>query len=108
MSYAENYKLIDFSKEIVIERKARQAPARSDLPVPYVVSDHMEPVQHPCTGEFFTSKRMFREVTKAHGCIEVGNDPARLRPRPKPKPDRKAIRKSIQKAFEMHASGVRP
>ena len=28
--------------------------ARSGLPIPFVVSDIMEPVQHPCTGEYLT------------------------------------------------------
>jgi hypothetical protein len=78
--------------------------ARSGLPLPFVVSDTMEPVQHPCTGEYLTSKRAFRRVTKANGCIEVGNDPARLKPFTKPKPDRKAIRQSIDKAFAQYAS----
>lgn len=108
MSYRENYKLIDWSKDLVTERKPRVQPKRSPLPIPFVVSDAMDPVQHPCTGEYFTSKRKFREVTKVNGCIEVGNDPARLRTPPKPKPDRKAIRKSVEKAFAQYESGVRP
>lgn len=78
--------------------------AVSDLPRPYIATDTMEPTQHPCTGEYFTSKAKFRAVTKAHGCVEVGNDPARLRPKPKPKPDRNAIRKSLKKAAEIVAS----
>lgn len=86
----------------------RPAPTASDLPRPMIISDAMDPVQHPCTGEYFASKRAFRAVTRAHGCIEVGNDPARLKPKPKPKSDRKAIRKSVEKAFAQYASGVRP
>jgi len=86
----------------------RTEPQRSSLPAPMLISDTMEPVQHPCTGEYFASKRAFRAVTKAHGCVEVGNDPARLKPKPKPQPNRKAIRQSVEKAFAQHASGVRP
>lgn len=86
----------------------RPAIAASDLPAPMLMSDTMDPVQHPCTGEYFNSKSRFRAVTRAHNCIEVGNDPARLRTPPKPKPDRKAIRKSVEKAFAQYESGVRP
>ena len=35
-------------------------------------SDEMAPTRHPVTGEYFTSKQRFREVTKAHGFEEVG------------------------------------
>jgi hypothetical protein len=82
-------------------------PQRSDLPTPMVITDTMDAVQHPCTGEFMTSKAAFRAVTKAHGCIEMGNDPARLRPRQKPKPDRKAIRDSLAKARARFNRGER-
>ena len=82
--------------------------ARSGLPCPQVISDGMDPVQHPCTGEYFASKRAFRQVTRAHGCVEVGNDPSRLKPFTRPKPDRKAIRQSIDKAVAQYQSGVRP
>jgi len=82
--------------------------ARSHLPAPAVNTDTMEPTQHMADGKFYTSKAKFREVTRAHGCVEVGNDPARLRPKPKPRPDKQAIRQSIKKAIERHASGARP
>jgi hypothetical protein len=87
---------------------ARQpAPKRSHLATPMVISDTMDPVQHPCTGQYMTSKSAFRAETKAHGCIEVGNDPARLRPRQKPRPDRKAIRDSLSKARARFNRGER-
>lgn len=82
--------------------------ARSHLPVPHIISDGMDPVQHPCTGDYIASKRAFRAVTRANGCVEVGDDKSRLKPMTRPKPDRKAIRKSIDKAVAQYASGVRP
>lgn len=86
----------------------RPIPERSSLPAPMLISDTMDPVQHPCTGEYFSSKAKFRSVTRANGCVEVGNDPQRMRPFKRPNPDRKAIRQSVEKAFAQHASGVRP
>lgn len=103
-AFSENFKLIDFSKEIVIERRERRAPRHSNLPCPRISTDSMEPVQHPCTGEYYSSKARFREVTRANGCVEVGNDPARLKPFTKPKPDRQSIRKSIEKAAAIVAA----
>lgn len=45
---------------------------------PYVIGDHMAPTKHMCDGNFYESKAKFREVTKAHGCIEVGNESSTL------------------------------
>lgn len=53
------------------------APARSSLPMPYIVSDEMSPVEQ-VDGRFYTSKRKFRAVGREHGLTEVGNE------RPKP------------------------
>lgn len=87
----------------------KAALARSDsLPVPNVISDHMDPTFHPCTGETIDSKARFSKITKANGCIEVGNDPARLRPPPKKKPDRAAIKRDLQIAKARYNRGERP
>jgi hypothetical protein len=63
-----------------------------------IVSDIMEPVEHPCDGQYYSSKSTFRRVTKANGCIEVGNDPARKRP-VKRKLDDAGIDNAIEKAI---------
>ncbi len=44
----------------------------------YVISDCMEPTRHMADGKYYSSKSKFREVTRAHGCIEVGNETATL------------------------------
>lgn len=102
------YAWIDLGDGRQVYRKLEEPKAkRSPLPAPCAISDVMEPTQHMCNGEYYTSKAKFREVTKAHGCIEVGNDPSRLRKKPKPKPDKKAIRQSIEKAKARYAAGER-
>jgi hypothetical protein len=74
-------------------------PQRSDLTAPMVISDViMDGVQSMVDGKMYTSKARLRASYKAHGVIEVGNDPARLRPFKRPKPDRKKIRESLEKA----------
>jgi hypothetical protein len=87
--------------------KPRIAPARSSLPMPYVISDEMPPVEQ-VDGRFYTSKRKFRAVGREHGLTEVGNE------RPKPmvrstaqtrtKHERRA---AIKAAVEKYKSGQR-
>lgn len=75
----------------------RMASARSDMPCPMLISDSMELTEH-VDGRFYSSKSTYRRVTKAHGLIEVGNDPGRFN-RPK-RPDRdKGIDQAIDKAI---------
>ena len=74
-------------------------PKRASLHAPYVNSDTMDPVQSMLDGKYYSSKSALRATYRAAGVIEVGNDPARLRPKPKTKPDRAGIRESIKKAL---------
>lgn len=81
---------------------------RGAVPLPGVVTDSMPALQH-VDGKYYDSKSAFRRVTKAHGYIEVGNDPARLRHAPAPrKPDPKEIRETIEKAAARVRRGERP
>lgn len=83
---------------MVYRRVPEPSPARSGLPTPYVATDCMDLTEHPCDGKFYDSKSAFRGVTKANGCIEVGNDPARLRRFAPPKPNKQEIRDTIKAA----------
>ncbi|MGE3875491.1 MAG: hypothetical protein AB7F74_21265 [Parvibaculaceae bacterium] len=80
--------------------------ARSVLGAPMVITDEMPATQNMADGNFYTSKRKFRAVTKAHGCVEVGNDPAMFRRKPKPKPDRRAIKAAVARAFSRAGLGA--
>lgn len=39
-----------------------------------IITDSMDETWHPCDGKYYTSKSGFRETTKAHGGIEIGNE----------------------------------
>jgi hypothetical protein len=41
---------------------------------PAIHRDTMTEAVHPATGQMLDSKSRFREITKAHGLVEVGND----------------------------------
>lgn len=89
---------LDDGRQVYRRLPVRTDRARSDLPTPMFIRDEMPETEHPCTGQVLTSKSSFRAVTKAHGCIEVGNDPARFKTPSKTKIDRKEIRASLEKA----------
>jgi hypothetical protein len=87
--------------------RPKPKPPRSDLPLPYIISDTMEPTEQ-VDGVFYTSKRAFRAVGRALGLTEVGNE--------KPKPKRRATsdqrvketrRQSIKIAIEKYRAGHR-
>ena len=85
-----------------------EPPKRGELPLPYVISDIMPPVEQ-VDGRFYTSKSQFRAVGKSLGLIEVGNE------KPKPKhraTDTKAVKEarhqSLKKAVERYRAGDRP
>jgi len=84
--------------------RPRHRPARSDLPLPYVISDIM-PETEQVDGKFYTSKRAFRAVGKAHGLIEIGNE--KQKPKVRESASRAATerrRQSIRKAVEKFKS----
>lgn len=84
-----------------------RAPRRSDLPLPYVISDVMEPVEH-VDGKFYTSKRAYRRVGREHGLTEVGNE--RLPPKQRSTNDPKVARErkqTIKNAIDKFRDGRR-
>lgn len=89
-------------------KRARLPVAKSDLPLPYVISDIMPPTEQ-VDGNFYTSKRQFRAVGRALGLTEVGNE----KPKPKVRVSQtraaqEARRASIKTAVEKVKAGHRP
>ena len=77
---------------------------RSDLAAPHVIRD-IEPYRSVVNGQWVTSRRQHRDIAKAHGLIEVGNDPAILRKnKPKPLPSAK---QAVKDAIEQLRSGYK-
>ena len=56
-----------------VKRDTPQNFARSEHPIPYVISDIMPPTEQ-VDGKFYTSKRQFRAVGRALGLVEVGTE----------------------------------
>lgn len=71
-------------------------PARSALPVPYIITDEMPPTEQ-VDGRFYTSKSQFRAVGKSLGLIEVGNEKIQPRRRSTDDPAVRRQRKQVAK-----------
>lgn len=91
----------------VYRKQVTTEPKRSSFPCPMLALDTMPETRSMATGEVYTSKAALRSEYKSLGMVEVGNDPARLRPRAKPKIDRAAIKSSLEKAEARFNRGER-
>lgn len=86
-------------------KRTPQNFARSDHPIPYVISDTM-PETEQVDGRFYTSKRAFRAVGRALGLTEVGNE--KPKPRARSTSHRETVearRRAIRKAVERVKGG---
>ena len=89
-------------------RPPRLEAKRSDLPLPYVISDEMPPTEQ-VDGKFYTSKRAFRAVGRALGLTEVGNEKFKPRERPSRSRETKAARRrTLERALAEYKLGRRP
>lgn len=74
---------------------------------PSIIRDTMDAAMHPATGETLDSKSRFREITKAHGLVEVGTD--NWRNSHNPAADlTKSRKEDIAEAFQMVEQGYQP
>lgn len=81
---------------------------RSDLPLPNVISDIMPPTEQ-VDGKFYTSKRQFRAVGRAHGLTEVGNEKFKKKVRSsESRAYGQELDRSIKDTFEKYEAGIRP
>lgn len=96
-----------------VMRKGKFVPIEEAEPLiqvfgrgPAVHSDCMPPTKHMCDGKIYESKAHFREVTRAHGCIEVGNESAHmLKPRKPVTLSRAKRREDIKRAISSLSNG---
>ena len=82
-------------------------PKRGDLPLPFVISDTMDPVEQ-VDGKFYTSKAAFRAVGRANGLTEVGNE--KFAPKGRASTEnvtKEKRRKTIHTAIQKFKAGVR-
>jgi hypothetical protein len=85
--------------------RPRHRHKRSSLPLPNVISDIMDPVEQ-VDGRFYTSKRAFRAVGRAHGLIEIGNEKQKPKPREtSSRAFKEGRRQSIKIAIEKFKAG---
>lgn len=86
----------------IVERSPYEGPAAA-----YVISDEMAPTRHMADGKHYTSKKKFRDATRAAGCVEYGNENL-LKPRKPVGLDRGQRRDDIRRAIhEIRNHGFR-
>lgn len=74
-----------------------------------IISDQMGDIRHMANGKTYDSKSEFRKATRAAGCIEVGNDPSVMNPKPKQfiSPDRARRREDIKRSIYEIKNNIR-
>lgn len=83
-AYKKNFVAIDWSVPFKTEAGQRThiEPARSDLPFPMIIRDHIPPTLNHCDGRFYESATSFKKAVKEAGKRDgkeyeiVGDDPA--------------------------------
>ena len=66
----------------------------------HYIPDEMPATRHMINGKYYTSKHKFRGETRAHGCVEVGNETATLlKPRKPIEMNRGQRREDIKRAI---------
>lgn len=69
------------SRQTYVMRDGNLVPKDQAAPLKsggvHIISDHLPDLRHPITGKRMDSKSAFRAVTRAHGCVEVGNETQR-------------------------------
>ena len=99
--------LIEIAPNRWVVEKRRIGVARSNLSLPFVISDETPPLEH-VDGRFYTSKAAYRAVTRAHGLTEVGNE--KLGPKQRASIDtktRQQRREALKVATEKYKAGYR-
>jgi|SRR6516164_542508 hypothetical protein len=81
-----------------VKRPPREI-ARSDLPLPNVISDTMDPTEQ-VDGKFYTSKSQFRKVGRSLGLIEIGTEKQKPKVHAETRAQKDARRQSIKNAIE--------
>ena len=100
-------KLIEIEPGRFVVARIKLEPARSDLPLPFVISDEMPPTEQ-VDGRFYTSKAAFRATGRALGLTEVGTEKFKPRTRPSSTPDARGRRKeALKTAVEKYRAGHR-
>lgn len=105
MSYAENYKAIDWSKDLMPERTEQRSLRRNGG----VISDDLgQQLEHHgySDGRRTDSKSVFRRWTKEAGLVEKGND--RERTGRRQGDELKQVIRDVAEATQMVKAGYRP
>lgn len=84
----------------IVDKKSAPPKGAKHGNASYVISDEMAETRHMADGAYYTSKKKFRQATRAAGCVEVGTETSTLlRPRDRVVLDPGRRRDAIQRAI---------
>jgi len=72
--------------------------ARSDLPMPAIRSDGMDPIMNHANGLMYDSRSAYERGVKDAGCVIVGDD--KLTPSPRPVLSDRELKQDIKTAID--------
>jgi hypothetical protein len=98
--------LIEVSPGLWRIRRDVLQPARSDLPLPNVISDTMPPTEQ-VDGKFYESKAKFRAVGRSLGLTEVGNEKPKPRSRTETRETKVERRRTLERVVAEYRQGRR-
>lgn len=86
-----------------LQKVVEYRPTYQEVNAPNVIEDTMPACEHPCNGHMYDSKRAFREVTRAYGCIETGDEKLSQKPeRPFQNIPKDQIREAINRSLDIY------
>jgi hypothetical protein len=89
--------------EVAARRRER---ARSSLPAPMIISDHLDGVKNPVDGKTYDSKSAYYQAVKEAGCEIVGNEAEKMVGAPPPGPS--MVHEDVVEAFHKVKQGYKP
>lgn len=78
------------------------------IDAPQIITDEMSATRHMADGKHYTSKKKFRDATRAAGCVEIGNEATLTKPRKRVELDRRQRREDIKRAMVQLRDGMAP
>lgn len=72
--------------------------ARSDLPMPYIRADGMDPIINHANGLIYDSRSAYERGVKDAGCEIIGGE--RIEPKPRPQLSDRELKQDIKTAMD--------
>lgn len=94
--------------QVAAARRERTEAARSGLPAPMIIRDHLDGVQNPCDGKTYDSKSAYYRAVRDAGCEIVGNEAEKIAANTTASAPPAVTRAEVAEAIRKVADGYKP